>query len=151
MAVHLTLCSSLSHFSLPPLWRKARHLRVNRLMLWHFEIRLWHFNPTSVFIAADLRSVWWGVGFSGGMDRTRRGKNTRGPVGSLGYTETVEKAQQRAEDLHLWMASQMEVYGHVAPMWLTAELKQLQFIHFWRDEGGKSEKRKVSWIFLFWS
>ena len=26
-------------------------------MFWQFEIRFWHFNPASVFIAADLRSV----------------------------------------------------------------------------------------------
>lgn len=37
--------------------REAGQLGVNRLMFWQFEIHPWHFNPASVIIATDSRSL----------------------------------------------------------------------------------------------
>lgn len=97
----LLFCSS--PFSTLPLsthlltLRKARQLRVNRLMFWQFEIHLWHFNPASVFIAADLRSPGlWEVVMVGWKERWREGKG-RGSPWDGAVTQrlwTVCKAQQ---------------------------------------------------------
>lgn len=74
--------------SLPPL-RKAWHLRVNRLMFWQFQIRLWHFNPASVFIAADLRSAGLHEGLMEGWNEgwRRRKAEEEEEVGACGMVQ----------------------------------------------------------------